>query len=166
MKNAVLTKEETKKDELAQTRRENPFYMLQKEMNKLFEEFGHGRSLFPTLWHEPFSEFHAKVDVKDTDKEVVVTCELPGIDSADVEVTVRQDCLTIKGQKREEKEEKENGYYRTERSYGSFYRMLPLPYGIDREKATATSKDGVMKITLPKTGESVKAEKKIEVKKG
>lgn len=165
MKNSLLTKEETKKDELAQPRRESPFFMLQKEMNRLFDDFGHGRSLLPMLWHEPFGEFHAKIDVKDTEKEVVITCELPGIDPKDVEVTLRQDSITIKGEKKEEKEEKENGYYRMERSYGSFHRTLPLPFGIDRDKATANTKDGVMKITLPKTGESLKAEKKIDVNK-
>lgn len=161
MKSGLMTKEE-KKQEVAPAPKQSPFLALQREMNKLFDEFDFGKGLLS--WPEQMPDFHAKVDVKDTDKEIVVTAEIPGIDIKNVEVTLRADSLTLKGEKKEEKEEKENGYYRMERSYGSFYRAIPLPCAVDRDNVAATYKDGVMKVVLPKTEKAPATEQKINVK--
>lgn len=168
MKNAVATKEDTKKNGEMLLRREHPFFdTLQNEMNRLFEDFGHGLG-FPRTgkWLESLGEFHAKVDVKETDKEVVVSAEVPGVDIKDIDVSLKNGGLLIKGEKRQEKEEKDKGYYRMERSYGSFERYLPLPCEIDRESVAASYKDGVVKITMQKTKEAIKNEKPIEVTAG
>jgi HSP20 family protein len=164
MKGAVVTREETKQNgsSLA-TSKDVPFYSLQREMNKLFEDFRHGFGFFPHTPFEPITEFHAKVEVKENEKEILVTAEVPGVDMKDIDISLRPDAIAIQGEKHQEKEEKEKGYYRMERSYGSFYRLIPLPCGVDRDNVKATLKDGVLKISLPKTKEALQTEKKIPV---
>jgi len=144
---------------------ENPFRMLTREMNRLFDDF---RSHFHI---EPFGlsrgemgAFTPSVDVTENDKEVRITSELPGIDEKDIDITLSKDSVTIKGEKQQETEDKGKDYYRMERSYGSFQRTVPLPAEIDEDKAQAEFKKGVLKIKLPKTAECQKAHKKIEVK--
>ena len=104
-----------------------------------------------------------RVDVKETEEAVEVEAELPGIDAKNVDVTLHDHCLRITGEKKQEKEEKdENGYRVTERSYGRFERHIALPENVDEEKIGADYKDGVLHITVPKT--EVAKPKKIEVK--
>jgi HSP20 family protein len=106
--------------------------------------------------------FSPKIDVVDSETELKITAELPGLDAGDVDVSVTQDTLTISGEKREETEDRGKDYYRVERSYGSFTRSLPLPCEVDPNDADAGFDKGVLTITLPKT----RAEecRKIEVK--
>ena len=128
----------------------DPFALLRREMNSLFDDFfsdgGEVRA--------PLAEFTPRVDVKETDGEVRITAEVPGVEEKDIEIAVSGDTLTIKGEKKEEKEEKGEEYYRLERSYGAFRRSLSLPCEVDADKAAATYKKGVLTITLPKTEES------------
>jgi HSP20 family protein len=91
---------------------------------------------------------------------------LPGLDEKNVEVKVANGVLTIKGEKQDEKEEKKKDYYMRERSFGSFERSFAVPDGVDADKIEANFKKGVLSVTLPKTQEAQKAEKKIEVKAG
>ena len=101
-------------------------------------------------------------DMSETDKELVLKVEVPGMDSKDINLTLSDGCLTISGEKKhEEKEEKEH-YHRTERRYGAFCRNVALPANVDPDKIDATYKDGVLTVTLPKT-ESAKT-RKIEIK--
>lgn len=126
----------------------DPFAALRREMNALFDDFFPGvAELRPTL-NPP--AFWPKVDVKETDGEVHVTVELPGMDEKDVEVSVTGDMLTITGEKKEEKEEKAEERYHWERIYGSFRRAVALPCEVSSEKAVATFKNGVLMIALPK----------------
>ncbi len=164
MTTAIKPKEETKANEAVPVRKEYPvFHSLQREMNRLFDEFTHGWSL-PQF--DMTKEFQAKIDVKETENDIIVTAELPGVDLKDIEVTFRNDGLTLRGEKLAEREEKEKGYYRMERSYGSFYRLVPMPYEVDRNATVASYKDGVLKVTLPKTKEALKNEQKVQVKAG
>jgi HSP20 family protein len=89
---------------------------------------------------------------------------LPGLDEKNIEVNVDNGGLTIKGEKKEEKEEKQKGYYVSERSYGSFERYFGLPNGVYADKIEASFKNGVLKVTLPKTAKAQKPAKKIDVK--
>src|SRR5690606_41318480 len=98
------------------------------------------------------------------EKEYEITAELPGIDEKNVEIKLANGTLTIKGEKKEEKEEKQKDYHLSERRYGSFQRSFPLPEGIDTDKVEATFAKGVLTVKLPKTVEAQKAEKKITVK--
>ncbi|HIA51477.1 MAG TPA: Hsp20/alpha crystallin family protein [Candidatus Melainabacteria bacterium] len=157
---------ETKKESTAIARREHPFLALQEEMNHLFEEFKGGLPFGRNRWFEPMSEFSAKVDMKDDDKVIVVSAELPGVEMKDIEVKVEDRSLVIKGEKRSEKEEKDKNYYRMERSYGSFYRLLPLPTAVEKSAVEAVYKDGVLKVTLPKSKEAIENGKTIPVKAG
>ncbi len=108
--------------------------------------------------------FHPKIDVSETDKEILVTAEIPGATEKEVEVTISKDNLTIHGEKKVEREEKKKSYYRMERSYGSFRRMIPLPCEVDESKVDAVFQNGVLKVTLPKTADGQKSTRKVEVK--
>ena len=93
-----------------------------------------------------------------------ISAELPGIDAKDIDVSVSGDTLVLKGEKRQEREEKDKNYHFSERSYGSFHRSFELPSSVDRNKIAADFSKGVLTITLPKTVEAQKPVKKIEVK--
>jgi HSP20 family protein len=118
----------------------------------------------------PFSDltedtFQPRVEVKESSNVVRVSVELPGINEKELDVSISDDSLTIKGEKREEKEDNTSGYYRMERTYGSFYRSIRLPCVIDKDKAEATFKRGVLTVNLPKTAGSEQNIKKITIKK-
>ena len=159
-----------KKDEtkvpVVRTNEEDALLDFQNQMNRLFDEFfsrPFGLSPFfsgSTVW----GDFAPSIDVSETDKEIVVSAELPGIEPEDINITLEHNTLTISGEKRAEKEEKGKRYYRLERSYGTFQRTIPLPEGIDEDKIDATFKRGVLKITLPKTEEAQQKRKQIAVK--
>ena len=89
--------------------------------------------------------------------------ELPGIDPKDIDISLNEGVLTIKGEKRQEREEKEEGYHLVERSYGSFTRSIRLPREVQSDKINASYKNGVLRITLPKSEEAKKKEIKIKV---
>ncbi len=104
------------------------------------------------------------VDVTETEGGYEVVAELPGMDEKNIEVKLANHTLTIKGEKRDEKEETKKDYYMRERSFGSFQRSFTLPEGVDTDKIEASFKKGVLTVTVPKTAEAKKAEKKITVK--
>lgn len=140
----------------------NPFYTFRQEMDRIFDNFFHGLEV------EPFQKmpgaFYPIIDVVDNPREVRITVELPGIDEKDVDLSLDADSLTIKGEKKEEKEEKGKNYHRAERVYGSFSRTVALPVEIDTDKAEARFKKGVLTVTLPKTAKALKEIKKIPIK--
>jgi HSP20 family protein len=153
-----------------------PFEDLRREVGRLFEDFGYGfrrlpsrRSIFET---EPFwrrtalSASAPAVDMVEKETAYEMTAELPGMDEKNIELTVADDMLTIKGEKREEKEEKKKDYYLSERRFGSFERSFRLPEGVESDKIEASFKKGVLTVTLPKTPEAQKKskEKKITIK--
>jgi HSP20 family protein len=131
-----------------------PLYDLESALDKTFDNLLRGFSVEP--FGKKFGEFVPKVDVTETEKALTVTAELPGLDEKDVEVSVSKDnILTLKGQKKVEKEDKEGDYYHLERSYGSFYRSIGLPKAVDTDKITAEFKKGILTVTLPKTAEAI-----------
>ena len=146
---------------------------FRQEMDRLFDRFS-GFSL-PSIRHwfdaEPawtykssFSFPVPAVDVTEGDKEFKVTAELPGLEEKDIDVKVSNHTLTIKGEKSYEKGEKDKDHHVSERAYGSFQRSFALPSGVDRDKIAANLEKGVLTVTLPKTAEAQKQQKKIEVK--
>jgi HSP20 family protein len=92
-----------------------------------------------------------RVDLEESDQAITVKADLPGVDPKNVEVAIENGVLTVRGEKREEREERKNSYHRVERLTGSFYRAVPLPSGADAEKVSATSSNGVVTITIAKT---------------
>jgi HSP20 family protein len=106
------------------------------------------------------------VDIFETDKEIVVKAELPGMQEKDIEVKVEDAILSLSGERRMEKEVKEENYHRIERSYGGFHRSFTLPQTVDRDKIKAAYKDGVLKVTLPKKEEVTPKQIKVDVAQG
>lgn len=144
----------------------DPFYSLQRNMNRLFDDFFDSSDLTPFNFGESFSAFSPSVDVSESDQEIKVAAELPGLDEKDIEVSLAHNVLTISGEKKEETEDKGKNYYRMERSYGSFQRSIPLPVEVESDKVEATFKKGILTINLPKTAEAQKQAKRISVKTG
>ena len=139
-----------------------PFDSFRLEMDRLMENFFHG---FDTRHFGRRSDsFVPQIDVVDTDKEIKISAELPGLDEKDIEVSLTREALTIRGEKREEKEEKGKDYYRSERSYGSFTRTIPLPAEVDADKVAASFKKGVLTVKLPKTKQAISETKKVAIK--
>lgn len=146
---------------------QDPFYELQRNMNRLFDDFfgDFDMSRFGDFGSR-FGAFQPQVDVSETDQEITVAAELPGLEEKDIEVSLDKGVLTISGEKKEEKEDKGKNYYRMERSYGSFRRSLPLPAEVVEDQVEATFKNGVLNIRLPKSPEAQKPGKRITVKTG
>jgi HSP20 family protein len=157
-----------------ESRPRRPLESLRQEIDRLFDDFGIGtwRSPFRSSLFDmdPFRRAKAAfsgipaVDVTETEKGYKVVAELPGMDEKNIEVKIANGRLTIKGEKQEEKEEDRQDYYVRERSFGSFERTFPVPDSVDLEKVDASFKKGVLTVTLPKTAEAQKAEKKITVR--
>jgi HSP20 family protein len=115
-----------------------------------------GDSLFPSLWSRvpEAKAWFPDIDVFEKDGKFVVKAELPGMEEKDIDVSIEGDILAIKGEKETEKEVKKEDYYRSERTYGSFFRSIPLPSSVDKEKVEAEYSNGVLEVTLPKIAEA------------
>lgn len=175
---------EVKKSQPMQKAPADVWTSLRQEMDKVFDRFGAGFSMpslgpslgapferlfanMPAVKHESSFAFAAPaVDVKENGTAFTVTAELPGLTEKDIEVKLTDDMLTLKGEKRQEKEEKDETFHLTERSYGSFERSFRLPPSVERDKITASFDKGVLTLTLPKSAEAKKQEKTIEIKPG
>jgi HSP20 family protein len=144
----------------------DPFLAMRREMNRLFDDvfggFGLPSLLGPQLRQMPMSP---RIDVSETDNEIQVTAEMPGIDQKDVEVLLEDDRLIIRGEKKEEREDKDRNYHVRERVQGAFSRTLPLPFAPDPNQVKAEFKDGIMTITIPKPQEVKQKQHRIEVQK-
>lgn len=143
------------------------FEEMRDEMNRVFERFEGG---WPG-WSFPASRLTTglmvpDLDVHEDDKAVTIEVELPGVDEKDVSVTFNNGNLTIRGEKKSEREEKKADYYMAERSFGSFERSLRLPDTLDDSKIDARFDKGVLKITAPKKPEAQTAERKIAISNG
>jgi HSP20 family protein len=140
---------------------------LEREMEEVFDDF-FGRRLRP-FWRERWWPSRTggisvpAVDLYEEADEIVAKVELPGMVKDDIQVNISDHLLTIKGEKKKEEEIKEEEYYRSERSHGSFTRTLELPKAVQAEKAKASFKNGVLEIRLPKTEEAKKKEVKVKV---
>lgn len=138
---------------------ETKFPSLREEMDRVFEEF-FGKAGFPSLRE---AGWLPAVDVHENKKDVVVTMDLPAVDPNEVTITIIEDKLTVKGERKREEEIKEEDYYRTERVYGAFQRSIQLPAQVIGDKASATYNEGVLKIIIPKSQKSLPKEIKIDV---
>mgnify|MGYP001171568210 FL=1 len=146
----------------------DPFAEMRNEMEKVFDSvLGRGWSgqRMPALFG---SQAEARMvvpqmDIKESADELVVEAELPGLADKDVAVTMRDGVLTIKGEKKSEREEKDHDMHLSERSYGSFERSFRLPDTVDEERIAATFDKGVLRVTMPKRAEAVKTEKNIPI---
>ncbi|MCE1251969.1 MAG: Hsp20/alpha crystallin family protein [Anaerolineae bacterium] len=144
------------------------FLQLRDEMDRMFESF------FEPPWSlrpfEPFesnfSGFMPSLDVNETDKDINVTIELPGLEDKDIQLSLENNVLTVSGEKKFEKQEKKNNFHRLERSYGSFSRQVALPCDVDEDRVSAVFKNGILNISLPKLQANSSQNKRIVVKRG
>ncbi len=163
IKNITNPKKESGKMDILR-KDESDVMRFRNEMDRIFDDFfSDPFGLLPISRME--SSFTPRVDVIETEKEVKVTAEIPGMDEKDIQVTLADDRLTISGEKSSEHEEKSGQYHRMERSYGSFRRDVLLPTDVDANKVEAVFSKGVLTISLPKPAETINRTKKIEVKK-
>ena len=134
----------------------DPFLSLHREMNRLFDDVFRGIGLPAATGSQGQGDVgtfvNASMNVSETDKEIRITAELPGVSEQDIDVSLDDDVLTIRGEKKfERKDDKENFHF-VERSYGTFQRSLRLPYAVDSEQVQASFENGVLTVTVPKTG--------------
>ena len=146
-------------------RGDHPFGAFQRDMNRLFDDFFRGFGAPARFGEDGFgAAAMPRVDVSETEAEYEVTAELPGLEEKEVEVLLDQNVLTLKGEKKAEREEKDKNYYLAERSFGAFRRTIPLPVEIDRDKVEASFKNGVLTVRLPKAEQARTQAKRIQVK--
>ena len=143
-------------------RADNPFVSLQNEIDRLFDDFTRGFPSLPSWGNGGAAAMLPTMDVAETDKDIEITAELPGLEEKDVQINVSDNVLTIRGEKKAEKEQKEKNYRMVERSYGAFERSLELPEGVNADSIKATIDKGVLKVVVPKPAPA--QVKKIEVK--
>jgi HSP20 family protein len=144
----------------------DPFQAFRGEMDRLFDDFLGGLPTLSNLRQSlPATQgLTPALDVKETENELVVKADLPGIDEKDVQLTIQDGVLSMRGEKKSERKDERENYHLVERSYGSFQRSIRLPETVDEDKAVARFDKGVLTVTLPKRPEMVKAQKKIEIK--
>jgi len=132
---------------------QTPFRALQRladEVDRLFDDVGFGRRSLATLWRGAGTQMWAPdVEAFQRGDKLVIKADLPGLSKDDLKIDLTDEALTIQGERKAEQKEEREGYYRSERSYGSFCRVIPLPEGAITEQAKADFKDGVLEITMP-----------------
>jgi HSP20 family protein len=161
--------------------RQGPFDLFERfadEMDRVFEDFGIGRTgIAPRLgrswlqspWRGAQTETEVwapQIEVFHRNNDLVVRADLPGLNKDDVKVDVTDDRIIVQGERKQEHEEEREGVYRSERSYGSFYRVIPLPEGAISEQAKASFKDGVLEITMPAPPDEVRRGRRLEISEG
>ena len=152
------------------SRYRDPFAEMRSEMDRVFDSFL-GRGFFgrPSLSSLPRVSApvmtQPDVDIRENDKELLIEADMPGLDEKDINVMLRDGILTLRGEKKSQREEKKDTYHLMERSYGSFERSFQLPETIDEAGIKAEFEKGVLRIAIPKRPEAVKAERKIPIGK-
>ncbi|WP_353642718.1 Hsp20/alpha crystallin family protein [Mesorhizobium sp. WSM2239] len=142
---------------------QDPFLALHREVNRLFDDVFRGfDSRLPSFGQTfPFSRGWPSVEISETDKDIHVTAEVPGLEEKDMEVLLDDDMLTLRGEKRSETEDKDRHF--SERFYGQFERRIPIGYDVEKDKVNASFKNGVLNVTLPKSQNAQSKVKRIAI---
>lgn len=147
-----------------------PFTFMRRfseEMDRLYEDFGMGRGWLTPMLDKaqlPQGAWSPQVEMFERGKDLVLRVDLPGLTKDDVNVELTDNAITIEGERKNEHEEKREGYYRSERSYGEFYRRVPMPEGVKAEDAKATFSNGVLEITMPATKREERKPRRLEIR--
>ena len=146
-----------------------PFTFMRRfsdEMDHLCEDFGLGRAWLTPMLDKaqlPQGLWSPQVEMFERGNDLVVRADLPGLSKEDVNVELAEDAITIEGERKNEHEEKRDGYYRSERSYGKFFRRIPMPDGIRAEDAKASFSNGVLEITMPAAKREERKRRRVEI---
>ena|SRR5688572_12204246 len=149
-----------------------PFSMLERfadEMDRIFDDFGFGRLRARQPWRGMLSGesmWSPELEVFHLGNELIIRADLPGLSKDDVKVDISDNQVTIEGERQRQHEEEREGVYRSERSYGRFYRTIPLPDGVIADQAKATFKEGVLEITMPAPPEQARRGRRLEISEG
>ncbi|HUL72388.1 MAG TPA: Hsp20/alpha crystallin family protein [Vicinamibacterales bacterium] len=146
----------------------NPFSMMRRisdDMERMFDDFW-GARRWPSPWRgaKATEAWTPDVEVFERKGDLVVRADLPGLSKDDIKVELTDGALMLRGERKEEKETSEKGYYATERAYGAFYRTIPLPEGVNADQAKASFKDGVLEVTMPAPKLVEKHGRQLEIK--
>jgi len=157
--------------ELASRLAGTPFAFMKRfgeEMDQLFEDFGFGGGWLAPVFKGQFGDglWSPQIEMLERNGELVVRADLPGLTKDDVKVELTDNAITIEGERKGENEEKGEGYYRSERSYGKFYRRLPVPEGVNANQANATFNNGVLEITMPAPKHVEQKSRRLEINEG
>jgi HSP20 family protein len=155
----------------------SPFRMLERfadEIDSVFDDFGLGRSFLSPRFPQGSMRTPAKgsdswapqIEVSEQNNELLIHADLPGMKKEDVAIDITEHELTLSGERRQERQSEQGGIYRSERSYGRFYRTIPLPEGAMTDQAKATFKDGVLEIRMPAPPDQVRRGRRIEISDG
>ncbi|MGV7229641.1 MAG: Hsp20/alpha crystallin family protein [Nitrospirales bacterium] len=144
----------------------HPLMRLHNEIDQIFDQFYHGFPLFPLRWPQERSKggvVFPQLNIVENKNAYTITVDVPGVEEKDIELTVQEGTLTIRGEKQTEKEDQDNQYHRVERSYGSFQRVLSLPADAEEDKIEAKFKNGVLTITVTKNTKMTSSGRKIAI---
>ena len=147
----------------------NPFGFMRRmteEMNRIFESAGMGTTLAPFSGSQQggLGAWMPQVEVQQRKNELIVRADLPGLKRDDVTVEVDDGVLTLSGERRQENQEERQGFYRSERSYGSFYRAIPLPEGVNEDDISASFGDGVLEVRVPVSEQQQRRGRRVEIR--
>jgi len=148
---------------------ESPFRMIRRfhdEIDRIFSEFGFPTANFPSMPPTPYERMRPitpAVDVWETDQDVKIRADLPGVEPENLEIYTTEDSLTFRAEKKHEEEARERGFYRTERRFGRYERSISLPAAVKPDQAKASFKNGVLEITLPKSEEEKERMKRVPI---
>lgn len=148
------------------TTQRSPFGFIRRlrgEMDRFFEDFGGSWLTSSNHWRELGAGWYPEIEMFERDDQIVVRADLPGLKKEDVKVEIRDDTLVLEGERRHEVEEKREGFYRSERGYGSFCRCIALPPGVKPAEAKASFKDGVLEIEIPAPERQQSTGRRIEI---
>jgi HSP20 family protein len=146
-------------------RQRDVLFAMRDEMDRIFERFENGWSRLPALMRREGAITVPELDMHENTNAIVVEAELPGVEEHDVTVTLANGVLTIRGEKRHEREDRSQNYHMAERSYGNFERSIRLPESVDDARVDAKFDKGVLRVTAAKRPEAVRAERRIEVRR-
>lgn len=152
--------------ELMQAGDEDAFQSLQRGISNLFDDFARRMQLNGEWLPFGGGGFTPRVDVSEDEHAVTVVADIPGMDEKEIDVSLSGNLLTLKGEKKHESEKREGDYYRSERAFGAFRRVIQLPCEVDPERVEAKFKNGVLSVTLPKSAAAQEQRHKITIKAG
>jgi HSP20 family protein len=152
------------RNSLVRTDNRDPFFALQREVNRLFDDMWNGFDM-PLLREGLNDTGWPTIDLAEHDRDLVLTVEVPGMEEKDIDIQFADQCLILRGERKEERESVKSDHRYSERRYGRFERRIPLPVEIEPDKAKAVLRNGLLTVTLPKAAQAEVTSRRIPISK-